>query len=215
MRIRTLSDDEQLKLTTAADIWREGQRCPFIPYRILCCNPSGVCIYLTHKRFMRHLCEIHCLLMQEWSCITGSCNVSYNRRYECVARGREPPHLKGLAHVIDILKKSDHTQLMVNNDCQQTLSLNAAGYKPAVKHGQIQPLRPAKHKGEDASGQLSAKKNNEDPSSKRSSTTPALGTRLPHLFLSLHGRSCQARPLRLSPLRFPVVVTSFTARSLI
>lgn len=54
-------------------------------------------------------------------------------------RGRKLPHSKGLAYVMDAIRRSDHSQLMVNND-HQMLYLNTADYKPAVKCGQVEPI---------------------------------------------------------------------------
>lgn len=33
---------------------------------------------------MRHLCEIHCPIIQEWTCTNGSCEVSFDRNPKCV-----------------------------------------------------------------------------------------------------------------------------------
>lgn len=41
-KIPALSDDTQQKLTTAVQIWRVGQCCPFISCRNPCWNPKGV-----------------------------------------------------------------------------------------------------------------------------------------------------------------------------
>lgn len=60
--------------------------------------------------------------------------------------------------MIDILKKSDHTRLMVKNDCQQILYLNAADSKSGVKQWQVKPILPVKRKSEDGGGQSSVKK---------------------------------------------------------
>lgn len=62
---------------------------------------------------------------------------------------------------------------MVNNDCHRMLYLNSADYKPAVKHGQVQPIAlPAKHKGKRDGGRLSAKRKKGDSSTKQGSATP-------------------------------------------
>lgn len=89
--LSTHSTDEQLKLTTAADIWKVGQRCRFVPYRTWCWNPDGVPGYSPRERFMRHMCAIHCLIMQEWVCTTGSCKITFDRMSECVTHGTKLP----------------------------------------------------------------------------------------------------------------------------
>lgn len=100
---------------------------------------------------------------------------------------------KGLQDVKDALSKTDHMRLMVNNDCQQTLNWNAADYKPIVKHGQVQPIPPAKLL---------------QPLIRRN-------TRLPRLFLRLRGHNQAKHKHKLDPLRLPAAVAGSSVVSLI